>query len=226
MRSRFSRSAGYAEGVRDTGETVLFLADTSCQWDFRESATCRGKGIRDAVVASVATSVHQSVGKGFRALGWDTVRSAPCTSVVRTTGRRRRIIHSACQQFPRGRSGERSLDPHGAGPGEQGSRPQVSRQWKHWKSQTTRSVSGPRETPGKGFGDDPPTLIANGPQETGRYPAGIQQPTGTARRRRRQPTASTAAGPAAAGPKSPYATRPGSTPSPTSPATPTWPAAF
>ncbi len=162
-------------------DTVLGLADTSCQWDYREFRVCRGKGIRgkgirDAVVAPVATSVIQSVGSGFRALGWDAVRSAPCTSVVRTTGRRRRIIHSACQQFPRGRSGERSLDPHGAGPGEQGSRPQVSRQWKHWKSQTTKSVSGPRKTPGKGFGDDPPTLIANAPQETGRYPAGIGNP--------------------------------------------------
>ena len=170
--------------------------------------------------------MYQSVGQGLRALGWDAVRSAPRTSVVRTTGCGRRIIHSACQQFPRGRSGEKSFNPHGAGPGEQGSRPQVSRQWKHWKSQTTKSVSGPRKTPGKGFGDDPPTSFAIAPQETGRYPAGIPQPAGSARRCRRQPTASTPAGPAAAGPKSPYATRPGSTPSPTSPATPTWPAAF
>ncbi len=207
-------------------DTVLGLADTSWQWDYREFRVCRGKGIRDAVVASVATSVIQSVGQGLRALGWDAVRSAPRTSVVRTTGCGRRIIHSACQQFPRGRSGEKSFNPHGAGPGEQGSRPQVSRQWKHWKSQTTKSVSGPRKTPGKGSGDDPPTLIANAPPETGRYPAGIPQPAGSARRRRRQPTASTAAGPTSDGPKPPSATATDSAPPPPSPATPAWPAAF
>ena len=33
---RVNRSADYAEGVWDSGETVLFLAATSRQWDFRE----------------------------------------------------------------------------------------------------------------------------------------------------------------------------------------------
>ena len=51
-----NRSADYAEGVGDAGETVCFLADTSCQWDFREfrvrrGQEFRGKEIRDAVVA-------------------------------------------------------------------------------------------------------------------------------------------------------------------------------
>ena len=63
-----NRSADYAEGVRDTGETVLGLADTSCQWDFREFRVRRGKGIWDAVICPVATSEFQSVGSGFRVL--------------------------------------------------------------------------------------------------------------------------------------------------------------
>ena len=54
------------------GSILLGLVDTSCQWDFREFATCRGKGIGDAVVCPVATSVLQSVGYGFRALGRGT----------------------------------------------------------------------------------------------------------------------------------------------------------
>ena len=46
-------------------DTVLGLVYTSWQWDFREFRVRSGKGIRDAVVAPVATSVHQSVGSGW-----------------------------------------------------------------------------------------------------------------------------------------------------------------
>ena len=45
---------------------MLGLAATSYVLDLRESNACRGKGIRDAVVVPVATSVYQSVGLGFR----------------------------------------------------------------------------------------------------------------------------------------------------------------
>ena len=69
VRSCFSRSADYAEGVRDAGETVLLLADTSCQWDFREFRVrrgqgFRGKGIRDAVVASLPPPCISPWGRG------------------------------------------------------------------------------------------------------------------------------------------------------------------
>ena len=53
-----NRSAGDAEEVRDAGETVPGLADTSCQWDCREFGVCRGMGFRDAVVNPVATSLQ------------------------------------------------------------------------------------------------------------------------------------------------------------------------
>ena len=52
MRQQLRRSE--AEG-KELPDTVLGLADTSCQWDFREFRVrrgqgFRGKGIRDAVV--------------------------------------------------------------------------------------------------------------------------------------------------------------------------------
>ena len=160
MRSSFSRSADYAEGVRDAGETVLLLADTSCQWDFREfrvrrGQEFRGKEIRDAVVASLPPPCVNPWGRGsapWFGITGETHRALPW---VRITGCGRRIIHSARQQFPRERSGEKSFNPseqaradrdHAPrflGSGNRWKRPQVSRQWKHWKSQTTQSVSGP-----------------------------------------------------------------------------------
>ena len=59
------------------------------------------------------TPFSQSLGSGFTGCG---------------QGKR----HPNLQQFPRRRSGEKYLNPRGAGPGEQGSRPQVSRKWKPW----------------------------------------------------------------------------------------------
>ena len=56
--------------------------------------------------------LNQSLGQGFR-LGW-------------VTGCGRGKHHPSLQQFPRRRSGEKYLDPRGASPGEQGSRPRVS----------------------------------------------------------------------------------------------------
>ena len=116
MRSCFSRSADYAEGVRDAGETVLLLADTSCQWDFREFRVrrgqgFRGKGIRDAVVASLPPPCISPWGQGsapWFGITGETHRALPW---VRITGCGRRIIHSARQQFPRGHSGEKSFNP-------------------------------------------------------------------------------------------------------------------
>ena len=111
MRSSFSRSAGYAEGVRDAGETVCFLADTSCQWDFREFRVRRGMGFRDAVVASLPPPCISPWGRGsapWFGITGETHRALPW---VRCTGCGRRIIHSARQQFPRERSGEKSFNP-------------------------------------------------------------------------------------------------------------------
>ena len=91
----------------------------------------------------VITSVHQSVGSGCRALVWVALRSTPRASV----GKDYRLLakdNSLCQTaIPSWALRGEKLQSFGAGPGGQGSRPQVSRQWKHWKSQTTHSVSGP-----------------------------------------------------------------------------------
>ena len=65
MTKQVNRSAGDAEGVRDAGETVLLLADTSCQWDCRESGVCRGKGFQVAVANPVATSLNTMMGLGL-----------------------------------------------------------------------------------------------------------------------------------------------------------------
>ena len=116
MRSSFSRSADYAEGVRDAGETVLLLADTSCQYDFREFRVRRGQGfcgngIRDAVVAPLPPPCISPWGEGsapWFGIPGETHRALPW---VRITGCGRRIIHSAKQQFPRERSGEKSFNP-------------------------------------------------------------------------------------------------------------------
>ena len=66
-------------------------------------------------------------------LGVRVKRTVRFQEVVEITGCGGRAENQpSLQQFPRGRSGEKYLDPRGAGPGEQGSRPQVSRQRKPW----------------------------------------------------------------------------------------------
>ncbi len=56
------------------------------------------------------------------------------------------------QQFPRGRSGKRKLDPLEAGPGEQGSRPQVSMAEETLgKAKHHHQVSGPDQACASGF---------------------------------------------------------------------------
>ena len=79
------------------------------------------------------------------------------------------------QQFPRGRSGEKYLDPRGAGPGEQGSRPRVS--------VAVETLAKPDDVfsirPGlarrKGSGRLPPKSLASIRQETARNQARIRQ---------------------------------------------------
>ena len=122
------------------------LAQGSCRHSAKVLAKCcllLTKTLSAVLAPESSTSSIQSLGWGFH-LGWGSVGSAPCASMVRGSPAAGRVsITPTRQQFPRGRSGERSLDPHGAGPGGQGSRPQVSRQGKRWKSQTTHPVSGP-----------------------------------------------------------------------------------
>ena len=129
-------------------DTVLGLADTSWRWDFREFRVCRdkgfcGKGIRDAVVGPVPPPCINLWNRGLATwvgIPGETHRALPW---VRITGCWRRIIHSALAAVPSWALRGEKLQSFGAGPGGQGSRSQVSRQWKHWKSRTTHSVSGP-----------------------------------------------------------------------------------
>ena len=132
MTKQVSRSAGDAEGVRDAGETVLGLADTSCQWDCRGFGVRRGMGFRDAVVTPVATSLQTRMGLGVGVPPWKGIPGRRCCPVAtslmfspwvrgyavglvfrvkRTCTsmswvyllRERRSITPAHQQFPRGR---------------------------------------------------------------------------------------------------------------------------
>ena len=76
----------------------------------------------------------------------------------------------------------------GAGPGEQGSRPQVSGQGKHWKSQTTHSVSGPGQCPRKGLGAVPPESFTHYEPEFGWNSTRISQSASAPRHRRAGPS--------------------------------------
>ena len=80
----------------------------------------------------------QSVGQGFH-LGW-------------VTGCGRRKHQPNLQQFPLGRSGEKYLDPRGAGPGEQGSRPRVSMAVGTLAKPDNAFSIRPRPDPAQGFG--------------------------------------------------------------------------
>ena len=167
-----NRSAGYAEGVRDAGETVLFLADTSWQWDFREFRVRRGQGFcgketRDAVVCPVATSVHQSVGK--RVPPWiemppwigitgETHRALPW---VRITGCGRRIIHSARQQFPRERSGEKSFNPSEQARADRDHAPRFLGSGNTGKARQHSQYPAPAGPP-QGFWGHPPPITCRG----------------------------------------------------------------
>ena len=83
-----------------------------------------------------------SPGQGFRrGLGYQPKRTARFRGLgFRLRAKRQSLRVAAIPSWALRGEKPRSF---GAGPGEQGSRPQVSRQWKRWKSQTTRIVSGP-----------------------------------------------------------------------------------
>ncbi len=81
MTKQVNRFAGDAEGVRDAGETVLSLADTSCQWDCRGFGVCRGKGFQVAVGNPVATSLQKMMGLGVGVPPWKGIPGRRCYSV-------------------------------------------------------------------------------------------------------------------------------------------------
>ena len=100
------------------------------------------------------------------------------------------------QQFPRGRSGERNLDPRGAGPGEQGSRPRVSVAVETLEKPDNTASIRPRDQPAQGFWAVPPTSFADGSQESDWNHTGIRREYRTFRKWRRRPLGTRRQGPA------------------------------
>ena len=107
---------------------------------WRHSAQIVHKNLSAASGPAFITSFFQLLGKEFTGCG---PRKRP----------------SVLQQLPRGRSGEKSFDPHGAGPGDQGSRPQLSLAVERLEKPDNALSIRPRRAPGKGFGAFPPTSL-------------------------------------------------------------------
>ena len=79
------------------------------------------------------------------------------------------------QQFPHGRSGEKYLDPHGAGPGEQGSSPRVSVAVETLVKPDNAFSIRPGQRRRKGSGRLPAELLASIRHQSPINPAGIRQ---------------------------------------------------
>ena len=117
--------------------------------------------IRMAVPVPVpATSSIQSLGQRFRAWDWDTWAKRTSASVVRgSPAAGQGNFTRSWQQFPRGRSGEKRLDPRGAGPGEQGSRPRVSMAAETLEKPDNAFSIRPRHEPAQGFPGPPGHIV-------------------------------------------------------------------
>ena len=108
----------------------------------------------------VATSMNHSVELVFRALGWAPAEARGALRRVRgSPAADEGNVTPPWQQFPRGRSGEKSFDPRGAGPGDQGSRPQLSMAVETLEKPDNAFSIRPLRTAGKGIGGIPPTSL-------------------------------------------------------------------
>ena len=109
-------------------------------------------------------------------LGVRVKRTVRFQEVVEITGCGGRAENQpSWQQFPRGRPGEKYLDPRGAGPGEQGSRPRVSVAVETLVKPDNIFSIRPGLARRKGSGRLPPKSLASIRQETARNQARIRQ---------------------------------------------------